>query len=49
MPILFVSDSDLLINGTDASGVELNEELSNIASWSKIYQLSLNVNNTKFF
>ena len=51
MPILFVSDSNLCINGKSASSMELesNEKISNIASWLKINQLSHNVNKTQFF
>ena len=50
MPIFLADDSNLFINGKDASKIELelNEELSNIASWLKINKLSLNVNKTKF-
>ena len=50
MPIIFAGDSNLFINEKDASKIELelNEELSNIASWLKIDKLSLNVNKTQF-
>ena len=50
MPIFFADDSNLFINGKDASKIELelNEELSNIASWLKINKLSLNVDKTQF-
>ena len=45
MPIFFADDSNLFINEKYASTIELelNEELSNIASWLKI-----NVNKTQF-
>ena len=50
MPINVADDSNLFINGKDKSKVELelNEELSNIASWLIIKKLSLNINKTQF-
>ena len=50
MPIFFADVSNLFINGKDVSKIEqeLNEELSNIASWLKINKLSLDVNKTQF-
>ena len=50
MPINFADDSNLFINGKDKSKVELelNEELSNIASWLRIQKLSLNINKIQF-
>ena len=50
MPILFADDSSLFINGTDVRKIELelNEELSNIASWQQINKLSLNVNKNQY-
>ena len=46
----FADVSNLFINGKDVSKIEqeLNEELSNIASWLKIDKLSLDVNKTQF-
>ena len=50
MPIFFADDSKSFINGKDANKIELelNEELSNIASWLKINKLLLNVDKTQF-
>ena len=50
MSIFFADDSNLFINGKDATKIEsdLNEILNNISEWLKINKLSLNVKKTHF-
>ena len=50
MPIYFVDDSNLFVNGTDLKVMEsqLNDDLFSVSTWLKVNKLSLNIDKTQF-